>query len=132
MSDATLLVRMDSGKDSLGNIKVFREEKAHYIIKRNLRRETPEAWLEIVRECGELEERRPGKQVWRAECSVERPGIDDVLRMVFKVTLQTVEADGQVLLMPDVEVETDWTSLSDDPGTVVKYQAHGTSASTAS
>jgi predicted metal-dependent hydrolase len=47
--------------------------------------------------------------------------------MVFEVTVQTVEADGQALLMPDVEVETDWTSLSDDPGTVVKlYQAHGT------
>jgi hypothetical protein len=67
-------------------------------LKRNLRRETPEAWLEIVRECDELEERRPGKQVWRGECYVERPGIDDMLRMVFKVTLQTVEADGQALL----------------------------------
>ena len=42
MSDATFLVRMDSGNDSLGNIKVCQEEKAHYIIKRNLRRETPE------------------------------------------------------------------------------------------
>jgi hypothetical protein len=132
MSDATFLVRMDSGNDSLGNIKVCREEKAHYIIKRNLRRETPEEWLEIARECGEMEELRPGKQVWRGECYVERPGIDDVLRMVFEVTVQTVEADGQALLMPDVEVETYWTSLSDDPGTVVKYQAHGTSASTAS
>jgi hypothetical protein len=127
MSDATFLVRMDSGNDSLGNIKVCREEKAHYIIKRNLRRETPEEWLEIARECGEMEELRPGKQVWRGECYVERPGIDDVLRMVFEVTVQTVEADGQALLMPDVEVETYWTSLSDDPGTVVKYQAHGTS-----
>jgi hypothetical protein len=127
MSDATFLVRMDSGNDSLGNIKVCREEKAHYIIKRNLRRETPAEWLEIARECGELEELRPGKQVWRGECSVERPGIDDVLRMVFKVTVQPVEANGQALLMPDVEVETYWTSLSDDPGTVVKYQAHGTS-----
>lgn len=30
--------------------------------------------------------------------------------------------------MPNVEVETYWTSLPDDPGTVVKlYQAHGTS-----
>lgn len=26
---------------------------------------------------------------------VERPGIDDVLRMVFEVTVRTVEADGQ-------------------------------------
>jgi hypothetical protein len=128
MSDATFLVRMDSGNDSLGNIKVCREEKAHYIIKRNLRRETPEEWLEIVRECGEMEEPRPGKQVWWGECYVERPGIDDVLRMVFEVTLQTVEADGQVLLMPVVEVKTYWTSLSDDPGTVVElYQVHGTS-----
>jgi hypothetical protein len=32
-----------------------------------------------------------------------------------------------VLLVPDGEVETYWTSLSDDPRTVVKYQAHGTS-----
>jgi hypothetical protein len=29
-----------------------------------LRRETPEEWLEIARECGEIEEPRPGKQVW--------------------------------------------------------------------
>ncbi|MFW0859732.1 MAG: hypothetical protein AAGB97_06150 [Dehalococcoidia bacterium] len=28
--------------------KVYREEKAHYIIKRNLHRETPEEWLEIA------------------------------------------------------------------------------------
>jgi hypothetical protein len=127
MSDATFLVRIDSGNDSLGNIKVCREEKAHYIIKRNLRRETPEEWLEIAREYSEMEDPRPGKQVWRGERYVERAGIDDVLRMVFEVTVQTVEADGQALLMPDVEVETYWTSLSDDPRTVVKYQAHGTS-----
>jgi len=128
MSEATFLVRMDSGNDSLGNIKVCREEKAQYIIKRNLRRETLEEWLEIARECGELEEPRPGKQVWRGERYVERPGVDDPLRMVFEVTLRTVEADGQALLIPEVEVETYWTSLSDDVATVVElYQAHGTS-----
>ena len=128
MSEATFLVRMDSGNDSLGNIKVCREEKAHYIIKRNLRRETLEEWLEIARECGELEEPRPGKQVWRGERYMERPGVDDPLRMVFEVTLRTVEADGQALLIPKVEVETYWTSLSDDVATVVElYRAHGTS-----
>ena len=63
MSGATFLVGMYSGNDSLDNIKVCRKEKAHYIIKRNLRRETPEKWLEIARECGELQEPRPGKQV---------------------------------------------------------------------
>jgi len=128
MSEATFLVRMDSGNDSLGNIKVCRKERAHYIIKRNLRRETPEKWLEIARECGELQEPRPGKQVWMGECYVERPGIDEPLRIVFEVTLRTLEADGQALLIPRVEVATWWTSLRDDVATVVGlYRAHGTS-----
>jgi len=128
MSEATFLVRMDSGNDSVGNIKVCREEKAHYIIKRNLRRETPEEWLEIARECGEMEEPRPGKQVWTGERYVERPEIEEPLRMVFCVTLRTMEADGQELLIPTIEVETYWTSLNDDVATVVGlYRAHGTS-----
>jgi len=128
MSQATFLVRLDSGNDSLDNIKVCRQEKAHYIIKRNLRWETPEEWLEIARECGQMEEPRPGKQVWLGERYVEKPGIKEPLRIVFCVTLRTMEADGQTLLIPRVEVETYWTSLSDDATTVVRlYRAHGTS-----
>jgi len=128
MTDAPLLVRMDSGNDSLGNIKVCREEKAHYIIKRNLRRETPEEWLEIAKSCGRLEEPRPGKQVWIGERYRERPEIEGPLRTVFCVTLRTMEPDGQALLIPTVEVETYWTSLNDDGATVVElYRAHGTS-----
>ena len=128
MSQATFLVRLDSGNDSLDNIKVCRQEKAHYIIKRNLRWETPEEWLEIARECGQMEEPRPGKQVWLGERYVEKPGIKEPLRIVFCVTLRTMEADGQTLLIPRVEVETYWTSLSDDAATVVRlYRAHGTS-----
>ena len=129
MSEATFVVRMDSGNDSVGNIKVCREEKAHYIIKRNLRRETPEEWLEIARECGELKEPRPGKQVWMGEqYYVERPEIEEPLRLVFCVTLRTTEADGQALLIPETEVETYWTSLRDDVAKVIElYRAHGTS-----
>ena len=128
MSQATFLVRMDSGNDSLDNIKVCRQEKAHYIIKRNLRCETPEKWLEIAKKCGQMEEPRPGKQVWMGERYVEKPGIEDPLRIVFCVTLRTMEADGQALLLPRIEVETYWTSLSDDAATVVRlYRAHGTS-----
>jgi len=128
MTDAPLLVRMDSGNDSLDNIKVCRKGKAHYIIKRNLRRETLEEWLEIAREYGRLEEPRPGKQVWMGERYIERSGIEEPLRLVFCVTLRTMEADGQVLLLPRIEVETYWTSLSDDVATVVGlYRSHGTS-----
>jgi hypothetical protein len=128
MSQAVFLVRLDSGNDSLDNIRVCRKEKAHYIIKRNLRKETPEEWLEIARECGQLEEPRPGKQVWLGEQYIKKPGIKEPLRLVFRMTLRTVEADGQVLLIPRIEVETYWTSLSDDVATVIRlYRAHGTS-----
>ena len=87
-----------------------------------------EEWLEIARECGEMEEPRPGKQVWMGERYIARPEIEEPLRMVFCVTLRTTEADGQALLIPKIEVETYWTSLSDDVATVVRlYRAHGTS-----
>ena len=105
MSDARFLVRMDSGNDSLENIKVCRQENAHYIIKRNLRKESREEWLSIAMEDGELEESRPGKEVWRGERYVKRTGIAEPLRIVYRVTKRTVEADGQVLLLPKVAVE---------------------------
>ena len=128
MSQAIFLVRLDSGNDSLDNIKVCRKEKAHYIIKRNLRKETPEEWLEIAMECGQMEEPRPGKQVWSGEQYIRKPGIKEPLRLVFCVTLRTMEADGQVLLIPRIEMETYWTSLSDDVATVIRlYRDHGTS-----
>jgi len=73
MTGAPILVRMDSGSDSLGNIKVCREEKAR----------TSSSATYGSQESGEMEEPRPGKQVWQGERYVERPGIDDVLRMVF-------------------------------------------------
>ena len=112
----------------MDNIKVCCKEKAHYIIKRNLRKETTEEWLEIAREYGQMEKPRSGKQVWLGEQYIKKPGIKEPLRLVYCVTLRTIEADGQVLLIPRIEVETYWTSLSDDVATVIKlYRDHGTS-----
>ncbi len=48
-----LLVRLDSGNDALANIKLFRQEKVDYLIKRNLRKESAEDWLETAKACGE-------------------------------------------------------------------------------
>ena len=128
MSDAPFLVRMDSGNDSLENIKVCRSEKAHYLIKRNLRQESKEEWLKIAMERGELEESRAGKEVWRGERYVKREGIAEPLRIVFRVTKRTVDAGGQALLLPKVEVETYWTSLGVDVARVIElYHEHGTS-----
>ena len=128
MSDAPFLVRMDSGNDSLENIEVCRSEKAHYLIKRNLRQESKEEWLRIAMESGNLEESRSGKEVWRGERSVKRTGIAEPLRIVFRVTKRTVDVNGQALLFPKVEVESYWTSLDVDVVRVIElYHEHGTS-----
>ena len=128
MSDARYLVRMDSGNDSLENIKVCQQAGVEYLIKRNLRKESKEEWLQLAMERGEQEESRLGKEVWHGERYVERTGITGPLRIVYRVTKRTVEADGQVLLIPKVEVESYWTSLDVDVERVIElYHEHGTS-----
>jgi len=48
-----LLVRLDAGNDSLENIKVCHNNPSvDYIIKRNLRHETLESWLQIAQQHG--------------------------------------------------------------------------------
>ena len=127
MTDAPFLVRMDSGNDSLENIKVCQSEKADYIIKRNLRKESKEEWLKIAMETGELEGSGAGKEVWRGERYVTREGIAEPLRIVFQVTKRMVDDDGDALLFPQVEVESYWTSLDTDVGRVIElYHEHGT------
>lgn len=128
MGNAPFLVGMDSGNDSLENIRVCQKEKAHNIIKRNLRQESKEEWLKIAMASGKLEESRSGKEVWQGERYAKRTGIAEPLRIVFRVTQRTVDANGQALLLPKVEVESYWTSLNVDVARVIElYHEHGTS-----
>jgi len=122
-----LLVRLDAGNDSLDNIKVCIGESVHYIIKRNLRHESVEQWLSIAREHGDCEEERPGKWVYTGSIYRDRE-LEHPLRIVFRVVHREISSTGQMLLVPEVEVETYWTSLSDPAATVIElYHAHGTS-----
>jgi hypothetical protein len=53
-------------------------------------------------------------------------GFADALRIVFEVTERTMK-NGQWMLVPEVEVDTYWTSLGDDPYQVILlYHDHGT------
>lgn len=66
-----LLVRMDAGYDAIENIELLREEeRVEYIIKRNLRKECPESWLETAKQHGTKTEPREGKTVYT--CTVLR------------------------------------------------------------
>lgn len=126
ITDAPLLIRMDSGNDSIDNIKICKSNHADFIIKRNLRKESKEDWLTLAEKYGICCEERPGKEIYMGETYIDR-GLDNPIRVVFKVTKRTIDSTGQILLFPDIEVDTYWTSLADPPSKVVKlYQAHGT------
>ena len=125
-TDKGILVRLDAGNDSLDNIGICIEEGADWVIKRNLRRESVQEWLKIAQEKGKKEAPREGKTVWRGETHRTVDGFAEPLRIVFEVTERTMK-NGQYLLIPEVEVDTYWTSLADDPYEVVLlYHDHGT------
>lgn len=126
ITDKGLLVRLDAGNDSLDNMKVCIEEGADWLIKRNLRRESAREWLKLAQEKGHKEAFREGKTVWRGQTYRTVAGFADPLRIVFEVTERTVKK-GQRLLIPEVDVDTYWTSLEDDPFQVILlYHDHGT------
>ena len=122
-----LLVRMDAGNDDGENLRRLRKKKdVDWIIKRNLRRESEAEWLEEAQCHGDCEEPREGKEVWTGETWKERDG--KLYRVVFEVIERTILADGQWLLVPEIEIATWWTSLKLPPKVVIElYHQHGTS-----
>ena len=119
VTDAPLLFRLDSGHDAGDNVKLFmNSDRVDYIIKRNLRKETLEQWLEIAKntEGVSISEPRDGKTVYIGSTyglNTEQEQIGDSKkeRIVFMVTVRQYKKDGQMLLVPEIEVSTWRTSL---------------------
>lgn len=127
VTDSKILVRMDSGYDSLDNIIVCRDKGVDFIIKRNLRKESKEHWFKTAKELGTCQETRPGKKVYTGHTYIDR-GLEEPVRVAFQVTERTTLANGQYLALPDLEVCTFWTSLDVDPENIfMAYRGLGTS-----
>ncbi len=131
LTDKPLLIRLDSGNDSIDNVAVLMDEGCFFIIKRNLRRESIDGWFDMAKEhCQDVTSPRDGKTVyigsdWKNAHSklFER---DFTLRAGYEITERTIDKHGQFLLEPDVEVETWWTNLGDpDREIIALYHAHG-------
>lgn len=125
-----LLLRMDSGNDSGDNIRLCLdpETACDFIIKRNLRQESLEMWLDIAKENGKAENPRDGKTVYTGSVYWIVSGIEEKVRIVFQVIERTIRANGQIPIIPDIEVETWWTSLRHSEEVVIGlYHDHGTS-----
>jgi len=124
-----ILVRLDSGNDSKDNFDVFeKHENVHFIIKRNIRRESPWAWLNLAKAEGELKYHTEKKSVWIGKTAQGINGQKLLYPIAFEVT-ERQEKKGQTLLFPELEVDTYWCSLEglDAEEIVSLYHDHGTS-----
>jgi hypothetical protein len=129
LAENECLLRLDGGNDAAENMDRF--GGVHFIVKRNLRKESPEQWLALARRVGDRQESRDGKNVYTGFVDHLHPGGDEsrpCIPVVFEVVERLVDARGQALLIPELEVNTWWTSLSCRAQTVVElYHGHGTS-----
>ena len=135
LTDAPLLVRLDAGNDAGDNLAILIEAEIDFIIKRNLRQESKDIWLKRAKLLGEATKIRPGKFVYRGDVSLRKTLIlneektDCWIRCVFEITERTINAQGQRLLFPEIEADTYWASLPDDPPETIiaQYHDHATS-----
>ena len=131
LTDKPLLIRLDSGNDSIDNVAVLIEEGCYFIIKRNLRRESKDDWFEMAkRYCKNITTPREGKTVyigsdWKNVTS-RQFNKDFTLRAGYEITERTIDKHGQYLLPADIEVETWWTNLGKTDEEIISlYHAHG-------
>ncbi|HBW38046.1 MAG TPA: IS1380 family transposase [Desulfosporosinus sp.] len=94
ITDSPLLFRLDSGNDSIDNILKF-TNREDYIIKRNLRKESPEKWLDIAKQqveakTGTCVKAREGKNVYYGRMSIKRKELAEPLSVAYKVSERMV------------------------------------------
>jgi hypothetical protein len=123
------LFRLDGGNDSLDTIKILNNSGHFFLIKRNLRKENKEQWLETAMSLVSPTVPRKGKHVYTGVVTKSHPNCDEMaLDIVFKITERTIDSSGNGLLFPEIEVETYWTNLYEDAEDVISlYHDHGTS-----
>lgn len=122
-----ILVRMDSGNDSINNILECDKENIDYIIKRNLRKEPLENWLKIAEENASEVLSTVDKEEFLGSTTIKRKEIDKPLKVIFHVK-KIYSEKGQMLLIPKIEVDTFWTSLDFPPKRIIElYELHGKS-----
>ena len=111
LTDKPLLIRLDSGNDSIDNVAVLMDTGCFFIIKRNLRRESTDDWFEMAKQyCQNVNSPRDGKTVyigsdWKTVTS-KQFNKEFTLRTGYEITERTIDKYGQFNLVPDVEVET--------------------------
>jgi hypothetical protein len=126
ITDKALLVRLDSAHDSLETLaELSTHEKVSYIVKWNPRSEDRLKWRNHAFRDGHVEEPRPGKKIALSSVNVwrEHKGKVYPLKLILRVTERTIDRKGQILLVPDIELEGWWTTLKSPEQTVIELYA---------
>jgi hypothetical protein len=127
------LFRLDSGNDSEETLEALlgegdKEAREAYqagrniFMKRNLRQEDKEIWLETAKEHGRGEKMREGKMRYtgkvKPDCPVNNryPSID----VIFEVIGRTIDRNGQALRVPEIEANTFWSNVKEKAEVVIE------------
>jgi hypothetical protein len=129
-----ILVRFDSGNDSIENILMLEnKERTRYIVKRNLRRESKEEWLNYAKEhAQEVVTIREG--LTRYYALATREIVDEnagkgkrTLKILVVATEETIDEKGQSIIFPKISIESYWTNLEVSLKEMEQlYHEHGT------
>jgi hypothetical protein len=138
ITNLPILLRLDSGNDSIENIDVLIEHNrantdktpVDFIIKWNPRRESKEDWLDYAEQHGRWTSPRDGKRValFSVEHKREWQGYEYTVWRVMRLIERSVDKKGQLLLEPEIEIEGWWSSLTIGEEDIIQlYCDHGTS-----
>lgn len=134
---AVLMVE-DSGFDSAQLLFAKAEECGRwqaegrvleFLCKWNPRKQDKATWVKRTEQAGVFQETRPGKRVGLLDLQVERAWEKQKrsFRLIVEVTERTIDKKGQHLLVPEIELQGWWTSLSlPAPEVIEHYRYHGT------
>jgi hypothetical protein len=125
-----ILIRLDSGNDSQDNFTIGSKfPNIHFLVKRNLRKESLDEWLVLAQKTEDTVcSRYNHKTVWTGKTLRGINGNELPYPITFKVT-ERYEKKGELLMFPEVEVETYWCTVRKlTPDEVINlYHDHGTS-----
>jgi hypothetical protein len=131
LTSRKILVRLDSAHDALETRTTLKGHKdVNYIIKWNPRKEDQGKWAKRIFEEGKVSTPRPGKRVGLLTVHI-RPvheGKTYRFKRVMRVVERTIDRKGQLLLVPQIELEGWWSGLDLPENQIIRlYEDHGTS-----
>jgi hypothetical protein len=130
ITDMPLLMVLDSGNDDKRLLDLFEGAGVYYVIKRNMRRDSPQEWIAYAKQNATMQrDRKDGSTRYYSHIvrEIKVEGRRRSVKMVVVAQERYSDHKGQSLLIPELSVETYWTNL---PCTELMietvYRKHGT------